>query len=188
MNTFIKEAAMPKIILNLRDRILENARTLLEREGYNGLAMRRVAASCNIALGTVYNYFPSKDMLAGAMIAQDWFKVLERMDLDIRNTTDVHDGLCAVADGLEKFQAAHAEIWKQYGSTSGSGYSYPERHAVLVDALAKRISDVLKAGKCEDEKTVCTLLAEAMISLSSHANHYSDHSEILERMIRRQEK
>ena len=55
MNTFIKEAAMPKIILNLRDRILENARTLLEREGYNGLAMRRVAASCNIALGTVYN-------------------------------------------------------------------------------------------------------------------------------------
>ena len=179
---------MPKIILNLRDRILENARTLLEREGYNGLAMRRVATSCGIALGTVYNYFPSKDMLVGALIAQDWFKVLKQMDLDIRKTRTVHEGLCAVADGLETFQASHAEIWKEYGSTSGSGYSYSERHAVLVDALARRISEVLKAGKCEDEQGVCTLLAEAMISLSSHAQHYADHSEILERMIRRQEK
>jgi len=44
-------------------RILSAARRLFERKGYAGTAMENVAERAGLAVGTLYNYFPSKDDL-----------------------------------------------------------------------------------------------------------------------------
>ena len=45
--------------------------------GYEAVQMRDVAASAEVALGTIYRYFPSKDaLLAAAML--EWMEDLER--------------------------------------------------------------------------------------------------------------
>ena len=53
---------MPKIIINLEKRLLEEARQQIERNGYSGMTMRSVAQGCGIGVGTVYNYFASYTM------------------------------------------------------------------------------------------------------------------------------
>lgn len=71
---------MPKVIAQLRGDILSNARQILFSEGYDTFTMRSVTAACHVAVGTVYNYFPSKVMVVAEVILEDWKAALLRMD------------------------------------------------------------------------------------------------------------
>lgn len=60
-----------------RQRVLVAALALGADGGYDAVQMRDVAASAEVALGTIYRYFPSKDaLLAAAMV--EWMEDLER--------------------------------------------------------------------------------------------------------------
>jgi TetR/AcrR family transcriptional regulator, cholesterol catabolism regulator len=60
-----------------RQRVLAAAMDLAEEGGYESVQMRDVAARADVALGTVYRYFSSKDQLLAAVWA-DWTGALER--------------------------------------------------------------------------------------------------------------
>ena len=53
---------MPKLIPDAKNNILSIAKKQLFMKGYNGLIIREVAEQCGLAVGTIYNYFSSKDM------------------------------------------------------------------------------------------------------------------------------
>lgn len=55
-----------------QNEILAKARLIAQQEGIGAVNMRSVAASCGVALGSLYNYFPSKDDLLLAVIASIW--------------------------------------------------------------------------------------------------------------------
>lgn len=59
-----------------RQRVLDAAMELARQGGYEAVQMRDVAATADVALGTVYRYFASKDELLGAAWAQ-WTGGLE---------------------------------------------------------------------------------------------------------------
>ncbi|MFZ6002595.1 MAG: TetR family transcriptional regulator [Actinomycetota bacterium] len=60
-----------------RQRVLQAALRLGADGGYEAVQMRDVAATAEVALGTIYRYFPSKDaLLAAAMV--EWMEDLER--------------------------------------------------------------------------------------------------------------
>ena len=60
-----------------RQRVLVAALELGADGGYDAVQMRDIAASAEVALGTIYRYFPSKDaLLAAAMV--EWMEDLER--------------------------------------------------------------------------------------------------------------
>ncbi|MEO7572387.1 MAG: TetR family transcriptional regulator [Acidimicrobiales bacterium] len=60
-----------------RQRVLLAALHLGAEGGYDAVQMRDVAATAEVALGTIYRYFPSKDaLLAAAMV--EWMEDLER--------------------------------------------------------------------------------------------------------------
>jgi AcrR family transcriptional regulator len=57
--------------------VLQAALKLGSEGGYDAVQMRDIAASAEVALGTIYRYFPSKDaLLAAAMV--EWMEDLER--------------------------------------------------------------------------------------------------------------
>ena len=60
-----------------RQRVLDAAMDLAKEGGYEAVQMRDVAARADVALGTVYRYFSSKDQLLAAVWA-DWREALER--------------------------------------------------------------------------------------------------------------
>ena len=60
-----------------RKRVLDAALELGSRGGYEAVQMRDVAATADVALGTIYRYFSSKDhLLAEAMV--EWVRDLSR--------------------------------------------------------------------------------------------------------------
>jgi AcrR family transcriptional regulator len=59
-----------------RQRVLDAAMALAEEGGYDAVQMRDVAARADVALGTVYRYFSSKDQMLAAAFA-DWANELE---------------------------------------------------------------------------------------------------------------
>jgi AcrR family transcriptional regulator len=59
-----------------RQRVILTALELAAEGGYDAVQMRDVAARANVALGTIYRYFTSKDaLLASAMV--EWMAELE---------------------------------------------------------------------------------------------------------------
>ena len=59
-----------------RRRVLDAAMALADEGGYEAVQMRDVAARADVALGTLYRYFSSKDQLLAAVRA-DWTSALE---------------------------------------------------------------------------------------------------------------
>ena len=53
-----------------RRRVMQAALDLGAEGGYDAVQMREVAATANVALGTIYRYFSSKDHLLAAAMAQ----------------------------------------------------------------------------------------------------------------------
>jgi AcrR family transcriptional regulator len=59
-----------------RERVIRAAQELGAEGGYEAVQMRDVAARAEVALGTIYRYFPSKDALLLAVMVQ-WLGDLE---------------------------------------------------------------------------------------------------------------
>jgi AcrR family transcriptional regulator len=79
-----------------RSRILEAGASLAIEGGYGAVGMREVAARADVALATVYHYFPSKDhLLLGVMVGS-----LERLRTrrPPSRTGDVADRVLAVVE------------------------------------------------------------------------------------------
>src|SRR4051812_19612419 len=60
-----------------RQRVISSALELATEGGYDAVQMRDVAARANVALGTIYRYFASKDHLLAAALVE-WVNDLER--------------------------------------------------------------------------------------------------------------
>jgi AcrR family transcriptional regulator len=60
-----------------RERVIRAAQDLAAEGGYDAVQMRDVAARGEVALGTIYRYFPSKDALLLAVMVQ-WLGDLEQ--------------------------------------------------------------------------------------------------------------
>lgn len=63
---------MPKLLPNLRQTLIEKAIELSRTGGLSGLKLRDLARECDIALGTLYNYYPTKDSLVLDVVQQFW--------------------------------------------------------------------------------------------------------------------
>jgi AcrR family transcriptional regulator len=60
-----------------REAVIEAAMELAQDGGYDAVQMREVAAKANVALGTLYRYFSSKDQLLVAVLGY-WAKELQQ--------------------------------------------------------------------------------------------------------------
>jgi len=63
-----------------RDRVLDAALNLAAEGGYDAVQMRDVAARAQVALGTIYRYFSSKDHLLAACQLELWREMATRFD------------------------------------------------------------------------------------------------------------
>lgn len=60
--------------------IMEVCKQLVVEKGLHELNMRDVAARCNVALGSLYNYYPSKNDLLIATIGSIWQEIMNGFD------------------------------------------------------------------------------------------------------------
>ncbi|HUZ26962.1 MAG TPA: cholesterol catabolism transcriptional regulator KstR [Streptosporangiaceae bacterium] len=63
-----------------RKRILDATLALASKGGYDAVQMRTVAQQANVALGTLYRYFPSKIHLLVSGLAREFERTQEKLD------------------------------------------------------------------------------------------------------------
>ena len=150
---------MPKIIENLRDQLLQEARRQIAEQGYSGTTIRSVAGACGVGVGTVYNYFPSKEMLVAAFMMEDWQKQLDAMAALPKDQPEallrgVYEALCSYAEG-------HRDLFSDEGAAKAISLGFTPRHRMLREQLTGFILPV-----CQGDNAAFTaaFLAESLIS------------------------
>ncbi len=63
-----------------REFILAVSRQIISEQGFDALNIRRVASACQVAIGSVYNYFPSKGDLVCAVVENVWRDIFHMSD------------------------------------------------------------------------------------------------------------
>ena len=127
---------MPKIIEHLRCDLLRCARDILQQEGYSALTMRRVAGSCNIALGTIYNYFPSKEVLLANYMLSDWNQCMAAIIAVSTYSPEAEPVVRCIFDQLIGFARKHETIFRDTSAASAFAGSFSRYHSLLRSQLA----------------------------------------------------
>ena len=81
MNSVHYSSPMPKLIHQLENQIIEKAERLFSTDGFDGVSMRKLADELNIAVGTLYNYFPNKTVLFYSIMASSWEETVTKIQL-----------------------------------------------------------------------------------------------------------
>lgn len=63
-----------------REKIIEKSQKIIVEKGVNAVSIRKVAADCEVSIGTVYNYFDSKEELLIAVIESTWKYIFHMPD------------------------------------------------------------------------------------------------------------
>lgn len=70
---------MSKLILNIEDRIFLSAKELFYEKGYEEVNMKQISKRADIAVGTLYNYFPNKNELYFSVLENSWNSTFEKL-------------------------------------------------------------------------------------------------------------
>lgn len=174
---------MPKIIEDLRETILLHSRRMLLGDGYDRLTVRGVAAACGVAVGTVYNYFPSKEMLAASVMLCDWTRAQHTMHERALCAESVTEGLSAVFGAIRDFCAVYAEAWAQFGAHSGAMPAIRMRHGLLIEQLIAVIEPLTVRFGCRFHPVLPRFLAETLLSAAAGGATFDDLAPVLGRLL-----
>lgn len=161
---------MPKVIYNLRERIIGSARAELLKSGYDSLAIRTVANECGIAVGTVYNYFPSKSMLAAEVMLDDWRAVIESARESCLSAESVERGLAAIYEGILSFYSKYSSVWANYTLSENARSEYGKHRNMLVGQIAATVSLLLKRFRVSETDGLDVFIAENIMLCVTGSN------------------
>lgn len=155
---------MPKIIPELKDRFIEAAKMrVLEA---NDVTIRQVAQDCDTAVGTVYNYFPSKEALLAEVMMTDWRICCEHMRLDAAGSGEPLAALRATTRALREFTTKYAPLWRNYASARDSMETLNKRHHLIIAEIAAAASQTLDRFGVQGDAYLPEVLAELILYAS----------------------
>lgn len=128
---------MPKIIENLENRLLAETEKQIREVGYSTMTIRSVAKACGVGVGTVYNYFSSKDELLATYMLQDWNRCVDA----IQAVSTYSDGPLPVArciyDQLSQFALRHRDLFSDKSALASFAVSFVSYHSKMRNQLAQ---------------------------------------------------
>ena len=168
---------MPKIIENLPQKLMEEARRQISESGYSAMTIRSVAASCGVGVGTVYNYYPSKEALAAAFILEDWKLCYSRITATADQAKGREPVLWSIYENLQLFIADHKSVFLDESATATFTGSFSQYHGLLRGQLAKPLRRF-----CRDDFTA-EFIAEAMLTWIVADKNFDELSTVLQRIF-----
>lgn len=137
---------MSRTIDNPRELILGEARKILYNEGYSSVSIRRVAKDCNIAVGTIYNYFPTKKELILEMMASYWQEFMNEAEVIIKSQEDFYGKLRCIFKELLSFIIRFKSVWlsREFYESPDYVEGGLQREDIYVGRLTVMIEELLK--------------------------------------------
>ena len=164
---------MPKVIENLRSRLIGEAQKQVREAGYSAMTIRSVAKACGVGTGTVYNYFPSKDALLAAGMLEAWNGCMER----INAAADANELFRGIYDELRAYAAENGALFHDSAAAASYAGAFSRYHAVLRAQLAAPVRKI-----CRDDFTA-EFIAEAMLTWTMAGKEYEMIYSVIEKLL-----
>ena len=168
---------MPKIIENLREKLVAEAKRQVEELGYANLTIRSVAAACGVGVGTMYNYFNSKDALVAAFMLEDWQECVDVIaDTASRSSTAVPVLRC-IHQQLLAFTAQHQALFSDEAAIASFSGSPSPYHSMLRRQLAQPLQAFTPDGFTAE------FIAEALLTWTVAGRGIEEILPLLEKLL-----
>ena len=157
---------MPKIIENIREKLLTEAKRQVSEVGYSAMTIRSVATACGVGTGTVCNYFPSKDMLVASFMLEDWMLCIQEMSEGTSKAADVKKALFCMYQELLKYKEKYKNLFADENAEASYNASFMQRHHLLREQLADPIKTWTRKQDKVDAVFLAEFIAENMLTLT----------------------
>ena len=128
-----------------RQRILEAAKGLFLADGWNNTTTRGIAIAAGIATGTLFNYFPTKEAIAAALIAEALEDAAEEFGERTQESSLEADLFTLVWSSLRKLRD-----YRRIPRTS-FGYDFQSAGALIAGERRRCLADRSpRTGRCYD--------------------------------------
>lgn len=159
---------MPKRIQYLERRLIEEAKKQIEASGYGALTIRSVAKGCGVGVGTVYNYFPSKDDLLAAYMLEDWNHCITAIHA-VSACSDHHEEVArCIYEQLLSYADLHRNIIRDEAATAAFSAAFSRYHGLLRTQLANPLR------KFCDSDYASEFIAEALLTWTMAGKDFDD--------------
>lgn len=173
---------MPKIIENVREQLLEEAKKQVVEKGYGKTTIRSVAKACGLGTGTVYNYFSSKDMLIASFLAEDWKACLHQIETHASN--ELEDVVKSIYDSLAGFMEKHRALFRDSDAIKVYEVAFSVRHKQLRGQLATYLKPVCESIPVKDRDFLAEWLAESLLTWTVAGKNFDEQYEIIKQFIK----
>lgn len=175
---------MPKKIENIREKLLAETRKQIEERGYKETTVRSVAGALSLGLGTLYNYFESKDMLVASFMLEDWIEAMDDMKARLSDFDDKGEKIKVIYDGLREFSHAHRNIFDDPLAKKTFTFAFDERHPVLLSQISEMILPLVSDSDVENKSMLSDFISEAILTWSASGRDYEELLPIFNKLIK----
>ena len=168
---------MPKIIENLESRLIAEAKKQIEESGYGTMTIRSVAKACGVGVGTVYNYFPSKDDILATYLLGDWQNCMAAINgISMQSDAPAAVIRCTF-DQLLFYADRHQAIFRDEAAAAKFAGAFSRYHGMLRAQLAAPIRKY-----CSSD-FLAEFIAESLLTWSMTGKSFDEIYEILEKLF-----
>ncbi|MCM1188749.1 MAG: TetR/AcrR family transcriptional regulator [bacterium] len=144
--------------------------------------IRRIAKNCHVATGTVYNYFPSKEMLVASLMLSDWLEVLRRAGESAAGCSELKEGLEGVYAAFLSFSDRYRVIFQATDMPLG-GEAYAKRHKELRGQIVEVLQTLLERFDRHPDEMTCIILAESILTATGENRNFSELYAVIEKLL-----
>jgi AcrR family transcriptional regulator len=177
-----------------RKRILDATLALAGKGGYDAVQMRAVAEQADVALGTLYRYFPSKIHLLVSGLVREFEQTQEKLDRKAIPGDTPYDRMLYVLNRITRSMQREPNLAE--AMTRAFMFADPSA-AAEVNTVARLMEQMLTRAMhdgepSEDDKAIARIIGDvwlsnlvAWVTRRASANDVSNHLELAARLLLR---
>jgi AcrR family transcriptional regulator len=177
-----------------RKRILDATLALASKGGYDAVQMRAVAERADVALGTLYRYFPSKIHLLVSGLAREFERLQEKLNRAPIPGDTPYDRMLYVLSRMTR--SMQREPMLAEAMTRAFMFADPSA-AAEVNTVARLMEQILtraihEGEPSEDDKAIARVIGDvwlsnlvAWVTRRASANDVTNHLELAARLLLR---
>lgn len=168
---------MPKIIENPEIRLIAEAKKQIEEAGYGAMTIRSIAKACGVGVGTVYNYFPSKEALIATYLLEDWKQCITAITAVSTYSESPRPVTRCIYDHLVSFARRHQAIFRDEAAAASFSGSFGKYHALLRTQLAQPLRKFCSSDFAAE------FLAEALLTWTMAGTAFDEIYGMMEKLF-----
>lgn len=159
---------MPKRIQDVRGSAIRETRKQMREHGMLSVTMRSVAAACGVGLGTLYNYFSSKDMLVASAMLEDWQDCLKVIGQEAKAATELRQIYTAIYEQIMVFTDLYSAEWNEYCPATKIEVYLLEMHKLLISQLTDLMVPEVMRITGDGQELFCRAAVELILLKCKH--------------------